>query len=186
LFFSLRHRPARLFCLSTVTAASPACLNSNGQKTVANFAVLSPYIFINRMIIMKLVLCTLCLLAVSLAGCAKKHALDERMYTVVLQAYLSAEFRESFDDKLSMAQKQKLLVAVCGEMGVDHQDFLDYARAEKPAEFKKYSTSNGVTPCLKSFAHAICTFRWCCFSGTLSRTEHFVCAQRRRYHLQIS
>jgi hypothetical protein len=73
---------------------------------------------------------------VAFAGCAKK-ALTEREFSVIWQEYLQKEFEESFDEKQSMAQKEKILGQVLSRYRIKLEEFKSYMEKNHNDKFKK-------------------------------------------------
>ncbi|HEY1405434.1 MAG TPA: hypothetical protein VF857_02385 [Spirochaetota bacterium] len=83
----------------------------------------------------KIVLFSLCvLLAIPFAGCSS-HKMSEAEYAVVWQNYLSRCFEESFDEKQSNAQKQKILAESVKRYGLDYPEFVRYLKKNHPDQY---------------------------------------------------
>lgn len=84
----------------------------------------------------KTVFVALCVVPILLlAGCSS-HTITEPEFNFIWQSYLSKEFEESFDEKQSRAQKQKLLEETLTGFGLDYHDFVLYLKNKHPDKYK--------------------------------------------------
>ena len=74
------------------------------------------------------------LLSVSFAGCSSQR-ISEVEYSAVWQTYLSRTFEESFDEKQSTAQKQKLLAESVKRFGLDYNEFIRFLKKNHPDQY---------------------------------------------------
>jgi hypothetical protein len=58
---------------------------------------------------MKKILLILTIITIALPGCSKKN-MTEKEFAIIWQEYLRREFEESFDEKQSIAQREKILM----------------------------------------------------------------------------
>jgi hypothetical protein len=84
----------------------------------------------------KVALIILCVLpSLVFAGCSS-HKVTEPEFKIVWQAYLSKEFEESFDERQSQAQKQKLLEEIVVESTLDYNEFILFMKKNHPEKYK--------------------------------------------------
>jgi predicted DsbA family dithiol-disulfide isomerase len=78
----------------------------------------------------------LCLFLVAgFAGCSGSEISDPQ-FKAVWQRYLSKLFEESFDQKQSSAQRQKMLQDAARDYGIDYQSVVQYLETKEPDKLK--------------------------------------------------
>lgn len=85
---------------------------------------------------MKLLGLIMVLIMLSVSGCTKKE-ISKKEFDAVWQDYLKKEFEESFDEKQSKAQREKILVDVLKEYKIDLEAFKIYMKKEQEDKYKK-------------------------------------------------
>ena len=74
--------------------------------------------------------------AAVLCGCGQ-NALSEKEYGILMQKYLSGEFEESFDEKLSSGQKEKILREAAQIYKADYSSLVEYMRKNHPDTYSR-------------------------------------------------
>ncbi len=82
----------------------------------------------------KIILFIIALAAIS--GCAKKD-LTEKEFTVIWQEYLRREFEESFDEKQSTSQREKILTELLSGYKINLEDFKFYMKEKHKDKYNK-------------------------------------------------
>ncbi len=85
---------------------------------------------------MKLIGLIMVLIMLSAAGCAEK-VVSKKEFDVIWQDYLKREFEESFDEKQSTAQREKILIDILKEYKIDLEAFKSYMKKEQEDKYKK-------------------------------------------------
>jgi predicted DsbA family dithiol-disulfide isomerase len=78
----------------------------------------------------------LIIVMLSVSGCAKKE-ISKKEFEAVWQNYLKREFEESFDEKQSTVQREKILIEVLKEYKLDLEAFKTYMKKEQEEKYKK-------------------------------------------------
>jgi hypothetical protein len=71
-----------------------------------------------------------------LSGCGKK-SITQNEFTVVWQTYLQREFEESFDEKQSMAQREKIMTKILSEYKINTEVFKEYMKKNHMEKYQK-------------------------------------------------
>lgn len=71
-----------------------------------------------------------------LSGCAKKE-ITEKEYAVIWQEYLRREFEESFDEKQSIFQREKILTELLSGYKINLNEFKSFMKKNHNDKFKK-------------------------------------------------
>lgn len=69
-------------------------------------------------------------------GCAKQPLTDKE-FSFIWNEYLSREFSESFDEKQSASQREKLLAEVCKKYSIDPSSVRDYMKTNQSDKYNK-------------------------------------------------
>ena len=85
---------------------------------------------------MKRLLFTALILLSVLPGCSQKK-ITGRDFTFIWQEYMRREFEESFDEKQSIAQKEKILSGLLSEFKISLNDFKEYMKKNHNDKYKK-------------------------------------------------
>lgn len=80
------------------------------------------------------IIALLFILVLSAGGCAKKEMTGDK-FTLIWREYLKREFEESFDEKQSTAQREKILKNILEDYGVDLKEFKAYMKKEKEDKY---------------------------------------------------
>jgi predicted DsbA family dithiol-disulfide isomerase len=72
----------------------------------------------------------------SVPGCSKKE-IAKKEFDAVWQDYLKREFEESFDERQSKVQREKILIDILREYKIDFGDFKNYIKREQEDKYKK-------------------------------------------------
>jgi hypothetical protein len=67
-------------------------------------------------------------------GCGG-HPVSEAEFKAVWEVYLSREFEENFDEKQSLAQKEKILQDTVSKTGLDYADFVRFMKKNHPDKY---------------------------------------------------
>ena len=70
------------------------------------------------------------------SSCSKKE-LTGREFDLIWKEYLQREFEESFDEKQSIAQKERILTRILSEYKIDLEEFKSYMKKNHNYKFKK-------------------------------------------------
>lgn len=84
---------------------------------------------------MKKYVSAICVLLVFIAGCMQQK-MNENQFKVVWKEYLTREFRESFDEKQSAAQRKKILDNVLNEYRIPMETFTAYMKENHPDKYR--------------------------------------------------
>lgn len=76
------------------------------------------------------------LFTVCFFSCGKK-GISEREFSVIWQEYLQLEFEESFDEKQSISQKEKILKELLEKYDLALEEFKIYMNKKHPEKYKK-------------------------------------------------
>ena len=74
--------------------------------------------------------------AIAFTGCSKKH-LDEKEFTVIWQEYLEREFEESFDEKQSVSQREKILSGILSGYNISLNEMKQYMKRYHEDKYNK-------------------------------------------------
>ncbi|MGL4368979.1 MAG: hypothetical protein ACRCUT_04810 [Spirochaetota bacterium] len=69
-------------------------------------------------------------------GCGQS-SFSEGEYRIIMQDYLSKEFEESFDEKLSTMQKEKILKETAHKYKADYISFIGYMQKNHPDTYSR-------------------------------------------------
>ncbi|MBN2040573.1 MAG: hypothetical protein JW864_11045 [Spirochaetes bacterium] len=83
----------------------------------------------------KVLLVALALLAF-IPGCSQKK-ITEREFSVIWEEYMRREFEESFDEKQSLAQKEKVMSEILSRVRIPVEDFKEYMKNNHNDKYKK-------------------------------------------------
>lgn len=76
------------------------------------------------------------MIMLSAAGCAKKE-ISKKEFDAIWKDYLKREFEESFDEKQSTVQREKVLADILKEYKIDPEAFKIYMKKEQEDKYKK-------------------------------------------------
>ena len=76
------------------------------------------------------------MIMLSVSGCTKKE-ISKKEFDAIWQDYLRREFEESFDEKQSTAQREKIFTDVLKEYRIDLEAFKIYMKKEQEDKYKK-------------------------------------------------
>jgi hypothetical protein len=85
---------------------------------------------------MKKIIFVLIALAMVLPGCSKKN-ITEKEFAVIWQEYLRREFEESFDEKQSIAQREKIFTELLSANNFTLEDFKSFMKKNHGDKFNK-------------------------------------------------
>ena len=85
---------------------------------------------------MKLFGLIMVMIMLSAAGCSKKDV-SKKEFEVIWQDYLKREFEESFDERQSTAQREKIFIKILKEYKIDLETFKSYMKKEQEDKYKK-------------------------------------------------
>jgi hypothetical protein len=75
-------------------------------------------------------------IAASALSCYGKK-ITEKEFSILWQEYLSSEFEESFDEKQSVLQKEKILAGVLSGHGVSMEEYKLYLKEKHVEKYNK-------------------------------------------------
>lgn len=76
------------------------------------------------------------ILLTAIPGCSGKK-ITEKDFSFIWQEYMRREFEESFDEKQSISQKEKILSALLSEYKIPLSDFREYMKKNHSNKYKK-------------------------------------------------
>ena len=76
------------------------------------------------------------MIMLSVSGCTKKE-ISKKEFDAIWQDYIRREFEESFDEKQSTAQREKIFTDVLKEYRIDLEAFKIYMKKEQEDKYKK-------------------------------------------------
>ncbi|MDY6934319.1 MAG: hypothetical protein SVZ03_08885 [Spirochaetota bacterium] len=79
---------------------------------------------------------TLIVLFFLILGCTSKK-ITEREFGTIFGEYIQREFVESFDEKQSVSQREKILMDVLSKHKIDFEMFKEYMRKKHEDKYKK-------------------------------------------------
>jgi hypothetical protein len=85
---------------------------------------------------MKKVLLIIMIMVTALSGCSKKN-LTEKEFTIIWQEYLRMEFEESFDEKQSIAQREKILTELLSANNFTLEQFKSFMKKNHNDKYNK-------------------------------------------------
>ncbi len=71
-----------------------------------------------------------------LSGCAQR-ALTEKEFNIIWGEYLQRELEESFDEKQSIAQREKILKEICSKYTIDYDMLKQYMMKSHKDTYQK-------------------------------------------------
>lgn len=84
---------------------------------------------------MKRLLFIALILLIVIPGCSQKK-ISERDFTFIWQEYMQREFEESFDEKQSTAQKEKILKELLSKYKIPLDGFKEYMEKNHNEKYK--------------------------------------------------
>ncbi len=85
---------------------------------------------------MKIICLILVVFLITVTGCTKR-TISENEFAQIWQEYLKKEFEESFDEKQSTSQREKLLEDVLKNYELRLEEFKEYIMKEHNDKYKK-------------------------------------------------
>jgi hypothetical protein len=85
---------------------------------------------------MKKVVLIIIIVVTALSGCSKKN-LTEKEFAVIWQEYLSREFEESFDEKQSISQREKILSELLSANKFSLEEFKSFMKKNHNDKYNK-------------------------------------------------
>ncbi len=77
------------------------------------------------------------ILLITFAGCGGGNQLTEKEFNIIWQEYMRREFEESFDEKQSISQKEKILSKLLSEYDVPLDSFKQFVKKNHKDKYKK-------------------------------------------------
>ncbi|MFW5770631.1 MAG: hypothetical protein ACOCX9_04270 [Spirochaetota bacterium] len=84
---------------------------------------------------MKKIITTACIFCMLILGCAPQNITDDQ-FTMIWKEYLTREFKESFDEKQSAAQRKNILESVLREYNIQTDTFMAYMKEQHPDKYR--------------------------------------------------
>jgi hypothetical protein len=72
----------------------------------------------------------------ALSGCARS-SMTEKDFTMVWDEFLKREFEESFDEKQSISQREKLMREISSQFSIRYNDLRTYMMKNHPDKYGK-------------------------------------------------
>ena len=78
----------------------------------------------------------LLIISLLIAGCSTKK-FSENEFQIVWEKYIQKEFEESFDEKQSIAQRERIIQEILSNFQVDIEEFKTYMMKNHEEKYKK-------------------------------------------------
>ena len=76
-----------------------------------------------------------CIFCMLILGCAPQNITDDQ-FTMIWKEYLTSEFKESFDEKQSAAQRKNILENVLSKYSIQTDTFMAYMKEQHPDKYR--------------------------------------------------
>ncbi len=85
---------------------------------------------------MKIIITIIISFMIGITGCSNK-TVSENEFKIIWKEYLQKEFEESFDEKQSTAQREKLLAEILKNYDFNLETFKNYMKKKHENKYKK-------------------------------------------------